>query len=290
MKGDDVIPIIGLVINLKKEGALQVSKKLIDGLESKEIPYLIEKGAACKLMNKSYGADYEELKNKSDMVIVVGGDGTFMHTAHYFFGTEIPLLGVNAGRQGFLAEIETDELEEAINYLVNEEYSIEKRMILNSWVLRKGKKEYSSQALNDVVIHRGGKSGMVEIELYINNEIVNSYRADGIIVTTPTGSTAYSLSAGGPIVNPQVRAIIITPICPHTLFIRPMVVTDREELLIKVKSERELILTADGRDDFMIRTDDEIYLSAGEKELKVVKLPERTFYTILHKKMRVGLV
>lgn len=279
-----------MVINLQKDGALQIAGKLINWLKQKRIVYLVEKEAAVMMGKAEYGASYQEMKEKVDMVIVLGGDGTFLHTAHYFFGTEIPLLGVNAGRLGFLTEIETNELHEALNYLVNKEYTIEKRMILSARVTRNGGEEYSTQALNDVVIHRGAKSGMVGIELYINNEIVNSYRADGIIITTPTGSTAYSLSAGGPIVNPQIRAIIITPICPHTLYIRPMVISDREELLIKVKSEKEIVLTADGRHDFTLLPGDEVHLCAASEELAVVKLPERTFYTILHKKMRVGLV
>ncbi len=263
---------------------------MINGLEKRNITYLIEVEAAGIIGKEKYGATYQEMKAAVDMVIVLGGDGTFLHTAYYFFGTEIPLLGINVGRLGFLTEIETNELDEALDYLVNQQYKVEKRLILNAQVIRNGQTEYSTRALNDVVVHRGAKSGMVGIELFINREIVNSYRADGLIITTPTGSTAYSLSAGGPIVNPQIRAIIITPICPHTLYIRPMVISDNEELIVRIKSEREIVLTADGRYDLSLLPGDEINLKAAAEELSVIKLPERTFYTILHKKMRVGLV
>ncbi|MDI3546720.1 MAG: kinase [Halanaerobiales bacterium] len=270
-------------------------QRVIAWLSERNVPYLIEEKAAKILGEEERRATYTCLRKRVDLIIIFGGDGTFLHTAHHFFGSNIPLLGINIGRLGFLTEIEINELDEALNYLLEEKYQVEKRMILSSKVLSKGREVYRSQALNDVVIHRGAKSRLIKIELYINDEIVNSYRADGLIVATPTGSTAYSLSAGGPIVNPQIRAIIITPICPHTLYIRPMVISDREKLKIVVKSEDMqsediMKVTADGRSDYALSSGDEIQIAASSQEILIIKLPERTFYTILHKKMRVGFI
>ncbi|MFW6021935.1 MAG: NAD(+)/NADH kinase [Halanaerobiaceae bacterium] len=289
MKGVDIIPVIGLVLNTKKEEAFIVGERLIQLFKMKDISYLLEKKAS-DIMGRDEGVDYQSLKKNADFIIIIGGDGTFLHTAHYFFDTQIPLLGINIGRLGFLTEIETNEIEVAIDHLLNGNYTVEKRMILESNIIRNGKKTYSNYALNDFVINRGARSRLVGIDLYINDEIVNSYRADGIIISTPTGSTAYSLSAGGPIINPSIRAIIITPICPHSLFITPMVISDRESLKIVVHSEHSMSFTADGSYDYLIKDNDKINIKASKQELYFVKLPNRTFYSILHKKMKAGLV
>lgn len=278
-----------MVLNIKKREAFSVGNDVINWLEKKGIHYLIEADAA-EILNNNFKADYQYLRDNTDIIIVIGGDGTFLHTAHHFFTTDIPLLGINIGHLGFLTEIETNELTEALNRLLLENYKVEKRMILEARLFRKGEEIYKKNALNDIVIHRGAKSRMVGIDLFINEEIVNSYRSDGLIVATPTGSTAYSLSAGGPIINPQIRAIIITPICPHTIFIRPMVISDKEKLKVVITAEHTMKLTADGRYDWALKSADQIHIQAAEKELSVIKLPERTFYTILHKKMRLGLV
>lgn len=290
MRGVDFIQIFGLYMNTLKEEAYPVVNNVITFLEKNEAAYLIEENAALLLGREDKRADYKLLKEKVDLVIVFGGDGTFLHASHHFFNTDIPLLGINIGHLGFLTEIETDELTAALSNLLKGNYKIEKRMMLNVSVFRSAKEIFNTTALNDLVIHRGGKLKMISLELYINNEIVHSYRADGLIITTPTGSTAYSLSAGGPIVNPQVRAIILTPICPHTLFMRPMVISDRESLKVKVEGEESMRLTADGRANCLLEPEDEICLSASEKELSIIRMPEKTFYTILHKKMKLGLV
>ena len=289
LEGVDYIPNIGLVLNHQKKGVFTVISRVIKWLEGEGISYLVEKEAAA-LINNDQLASYAELRERADLVIVFGGDGTFLQAAHHFFTTDIPLLGVNIGRLGFLTEIETNELETALIQLLNGNFKIEKRMILVAKVISNGVKVYQSQALNDIVLHRGSSSNMLGIELFINDQIVNSYRADGLIIATPTGSTAYSLSAGGPIINPNIREIILTPICPHTLYVRPMVIADYEKLRIIVTGNTSMKLNADGRYDFNLSSKDEIYLSAAKEELSIVKLPERTFYTILHKKMRVGLV
>lgn len=284
------IPEIGLVLNKQKKNAVNVVEKVISLLEARGIEYILEKKSAAALNisdSKKYG-EYAELRERAEKVIIFGGDGTFLHTANHFLGTDIPLLGVNLGKLGFLTEIETDEIEEALQYLDDGNYIIEKRMVLKASVVRNNKEVCSIDALNDAVIHRGAKSRMVSIDLYINDEIVNSYRADGIITATPTGSTAYSLSAGGPIVHPNIRSILVTPICPHTFYMRPMVIPDTEKLKIIAHGDSSLKLTADGQHNCSLKSDDKVKIAAAADELSIIKLPEKTFYTILHKKMKLG--
>ncbi|MFW5981903.1 MAG: NAD(+)/NADH kinase [Halanaerobiaceae bacterium] len=288
-KGDDFIPVIALVINTKKKKAFSLAEKLIHWLKSKNIIFYIEKESA-KHLDYKKGFTYKELKNKVDIVIVIGGDGTFLHTAHYFFGTSIAMLGVNIGRLGFLTEIEIDELKVALEQIINSNYSVEKRMILEGIIKSADKEVYHNYALNDFVVHRADNSRLVSINLFINNENISSYRADGIIVATPTGSTAYSLSAGGPIINPATRTIIITPICPHNLYIRPMLISDKEKIKIQITGDYTMSFTADGSSDYAIKSGDEIFIEVAKEELLVAKLPGKTFYSILHEKMKVGLV
>ncbi len=285
------ISIFGLVLNIKKKKSFSIVARVIDWFEKRDIDYLVEKKASGLVGKENKSADYARLRKEADIIILFGGDGTFLHTAHHFIGTDIPLLGINLGRLGFLTEIETDALEETLALLVKGDYEIQKRMLLDASVRRGEKEAAQSHALNDVVVNRGANARMVKIMLYINDEFVNSYRADGLIISTPTGSTAYSLSAGGPIINPTIRAILITPICPHTLYVRPMVISEKEKLKVIISGEKdEMKLTADGRYNYDLVDNDKIIVSASDKDVSMIKFPERTFYTVLHEKMRVGLV
>jgi len=282
---------VGLVLNLDKKRAFKLAEGVIDWLVTRNIDYIMEEAAA-ELMNISVNAgDYEQLRTEADLIILFGGDGTFLHTAHHFIGTDIPLLGINIGGLGFLTEIETDELETTLEKIFAGNYKIKKRMLLKAEIYRDNKKIADSYALNDVTINRGANARMVEIQLHINGEFINSYKADGLIMSTPTGSTAYSLSAGGPIINPRVRAILITPICPHTLHVRPMVISREEKLEVVVSGvDEKMMITSDGNFDRKLITGDKIEVYAADKEISLIKLSGRTFYTILHDKMRVGLV
>ncbi|MFW5687207.1 MAG: NAD(+)/NADH kinase, partial [Halanaerobium sp.] len=252
--------------------------------------FLIEKRAAFQLAQKKRAADYNKIKSDADYIIIIGGDGTFLHSSHHFIGSDIPLLGINVGHLGFLTDVETEELIKALEMIDNDNYNIEKRMMLKTEHYRSEQKINSSYALNDYVINRDPDSQMLKIELYINNELVNNFRGDGLIIATPTGSTAYSLSAGGPIINPrQIQAILITPICPHNLHLRPMVISAEERIRIRVDSDgRSVKGCADGRQKNEIIPGDEIYISGADQELSIIKLPDRTFYTTVKEKMHLA--
>ena len=279
-----------LIVNLDKKEAFTVAEKAIDWFNANNKDYLIEKRAAFHLEERDKEADYEKIKKEADYVIIIGGDGTFLHSSHHFIGCDIPLLGINVGHLGFLTDVETEEVTKALEMIDDNNFQVEKRMMLKTELYRDDKKLKSSYALNDFVINRDPDSHMLKIELYINKELVNNFRGDGLIIATPTGSTAYSLSAGGPIINPrQVKAILITPICPHNLHLRPMVISNNEKIRIKVDSDgRSVKGCADGRQKNEIIPGDEIYISGADKELSIIKLPDRTFYTIVKEKMHLA--
>ena len=282
---------IGLILNTSKEKAYQVAEKVLNWLQQRDIKVIIEEKAAVEMKQIDKKATCEEMKTKVDLIILFGGDGTFLYTSQHFVGTDIPLLGINLGKLGFLTEIETDELYQTLAQIINGNFEVEKRMLLDAKVKRNEKLVHESFALNDVVVNRGANARMVNIQLFINDEFVNSYRADGLIMATPTGSTAYNLSAGGPIINPQIRAIIITPICPHTLYVRPMVISEKENLKIVISGENnEMKITTDGNKVYDLINNDEIHITASNKSISMVNFPDKTFYTILHEKMRSGMV
>jgi NAD+ kinase len=282
---------IGLILNTDKEKSFKVAADVMEWLNERNITVRVEKMAAEKMGLKKENSSFPEMKSSVDLVILFGGDGTFLYTAQHFIGTEIPILGVNLGRLGFLTEIEIEELYQRLSKIIKGDFSIKKRMLLQSQVKRCSQLVHKSFALNDVVVNRGANSRMINIKLYINEEFVNSYRADGLIMATPTGSTAYNLSAGGPIVNPQIRAIIITPICPHTLYVRPMVISENEKLKIVITGKNNVMkITTDGNKTYDLNDEDHIYISAAKNSISMVNFADKTFYNILHEKMRVGLV
>jgi len=283
---------IALVLNTDKKKSFKIARRVINWFQKKEnTPEIfVEKEICQNLPDCVISSSLQEMKNNVDLVILFGGDGTFLDTAHHFVGTDIPLLGINLGKLGFLTEIETDELNKTLEKLYNNKYETKKRMLLKATVKDD---DFSDKffALNDVVLNRGANAHMVKIRLYINDEFINSYRADGLILATPTGSTAYNLSAGGPIVNPQIRAIIITPICPHTLYVRPMVISENEKIKIILSGKNDDIkMNVDGKEFYDIKNEQEVLITAARESISMVSFPDKTFYNILHDKMRVGLV
>jgi NAD+ kinase len=279
-----------LIVNIDKKEAFTVAKRAMQWFEARNKDYLIEKQAAFQLDKTEKEADYEKIKKEADYIIIIGGDGTFLHSSHHFIGSDIPLLGINVGHLGFLTDVETEELTKALEMIDNDNYNIEKRMMIQINHYRSDQKIASSYALNDYVINRDPESHMLKIELFINKELVNNFSGDGLIISTPTGSTAYSLSAGGPIINPHlIKAILITPICPHNLHLRPMVISEQEEIRIKIDSDGHTVKgCADGRQQNEIVPGDEILISGADQELSIIKLPDRTFYTTIKEKMNLA--
>jgi len=224
------------------------------------------------------------------VVLVLGGDGTFLRVARLVCKYEIPILGVNLGGLGFLTEITTDELYPMVERIMSGDYSIEKREMLYATIHRgSGDRMGDYVVLNDVVINKGAVARMVDLAIYVNGSHVTTFRADGIILSTPTGSTAYSLSAGGPIVYPTLPVTIVTPICPHTLTNRPLVVSNETRIRVKVLTDTtDVYLTLDGQLGVNLRLGDVVEVRKSDTSVKLIKSPFRDYFTILKTKLMWG--
>lgn len=222
-----------------------------------------------------------------DMVIVIGGDGTILNAARRVVTYNKPLLGINLGRLGFLAEVEKEDLKGAFKRIINGEYEIDRRMMLKVVYNHEGEEE-SFLALNDAVVTRGAFSRMLDLHVHINDRYMDTFTADGVIVASPTGSTAYNLSAGGPILNPSNEMMVITPICPHSLYIRSIVLSSHDEIRIVIGTESDdgdMMLTIDGQNGFKVCYKDEVIITKSDYETLLVRTSQNSFYDILREKM-----
>ena len=226
----------------------------------------------------------DEIIAASDMVLTIGGDGTIMHAARHAAPLNKPLLGINMGRLGFVAGLEPNELS-MLKKLASGDYSIERRMMLK--VEHRGEQGKSSYfAINDAVISRGSLSRLIDIEVWLDSDYMCRYCSDGLILSTPTGSSAYSLAAGGPVVEPTMKCIVMTPICPHSLFGRSVVFSHSSELVIKAScdDDTEVYLTIDGAKTVIIKKTDTVLVTASDLEAEFITLKDRSFYRVLNDK------
>jgi len=224
-----------------------------------------------------------------DLLIVLGGDGTFLSAARRIEGTDIPLLGVNLGSLGFLTEITRDEIYVTLESIFKSDFLEDSRQTLKTLVERDATPHPQPTVLNDVTLHKGALSKLIHLEITINNQFVTTLRADGLIVSSPTGSTGYSLSSGGPIVHPSVDAILLTPISPHMLTNRPIVVPSTAEVRVVLKTKDPgPIAMFDGQEIFPLCVNDSVQITAAEKRLKIIRSPNRSYYQVLRQKLKWG--
>lgn len=232
--------------------------------------------------------DFDEMVRSCDLMVALGGDGTIIHSARHAAAFDKPVLGVNVGRLGFLAELETDEFDE-LGKLAAGNYQIEQRMMLEIRYMENGR-EKTCTALNDAVISRGALSPMLDFRVGFNGQTVCDYRGDGLIVATPTGSTAYSLSAGGPIIDPQLSCILLSPVCSHSLLTRPVVFGPDAKLSVQTcfRTESEAYLTMDGEISVRVDPSRKIEFYRSEKTVKIIRLKDHNFYEIVNEKLGDG--
>lgn len=232
-----------------------------------------------------------QLIDKSDLIIVLGGDGTYLSIARLMRSKSVPVMGINAGKLGFLTEIKQTEALDVIHRLIaGEELSVSERSLLDVRVLRGKKTVFSGPVVNDVVIAKGAIARIIDLQVWIDGHFVNEVRADGIIISTPTGATAYSLAAGGPIVEPQVPALIVTPICPHSLTQRSLVVSENSEISIRLsRRSGSVLVTLDGQDVVPLKTGDVVEIKRFTKHaLQLVSSPDRDYYGLIREKLQFG--
>ena len=231
----------------------------------------------------------EEFQEKADLIVVLGGDGTMISTARLLGSREIPVLGINYGSLGYLTEFRIEEMFTALENILAGSYEIDRRVMLEVEHRRGAEKLATGRVLNDVVINKSVLARIIEIEVKLNEQYVNSFRADGLIVATPTGSTAYNLSAGGPIVYPSMNAVVLTPICPFALTNRPIVVPDTAEIKLRLMNETEgVVLTLDGQIGYQMQTGDSVVICKSETNFNLVQPPNRNYFDVLRNKLKWG--
>ena len=231
----------------------------------------------------------EEIPALSDLLIVLGGDGTLLAAARLLGERNVPILPVNLGGLGFLTSVTLDDLYPVLEQAIKGEARYSERVVLESRVMRQGKPFHCARALNDAVLNKAALARIIDLELRVNGEFVTNYKADGLIVATPTGSTAYSLSAGGPIIYPIVSAFVITPICPHTLTNRPLVIPDSAKIEVGFAAgEAPIYLTLDGQVGVELHANDVVALSAAPERLRLVRPQEKTYFSVLRDKLKWG--
>ena len=277
---------IGIIPNLFKDKDLKMTFQIASWFNQRGIKPYLAKEIAHKIAAKTVAVAEEELYEFCDGLIVIGGDGTILGVAEAASMREIPILGINLGRLGFLADIEPYELEEALEKLILKQYTIEERMMLRATIIGSDGSKHVFHALNDVNVTRGSFSRLVEFEICINDELSDIYPADGVIVATPTGSTAYNLSAGGPIMVPQASAYVVTPICPHTIYSKSVILCDKDKVRIKTLEETEdMALSLDGKLKMYLTSQDEVYIERSPYVAKLIKISNRKFFEILREKI-----
>ncbi len=277
-----------IVANIRKKKVVSIIAKLQEIFKKKKIESWVTNPIYFKLRDKNLLTDLDSnfrFKNY-DIIIALGGDGTFLFTARTFHPFCIPILGINAGRVGFLMEVKPSDIESAIEKAILGEIELKEKIIIEVTVLRGGKRVFVCPFLNDAVVSKGVLSRMVELTVSLDNEILSQYRSDGLIVSTPTGSTAYSLAAGGPILTQDLLAMIITPICPHILGVRPIVTSAAKELrIVLAAGEEDTTLTIDGQENFYLKINDVLVLRKLDQGVMVYDLGQKKFFSILREKL-----
>jgi NAD+ kinase len=280
---------IGIISRPRRSNLSVVVPPLLKWLEEHGVQALYDEETAGSIPGSAKGKTRQQVADASQLLLVLGGDGTLLAAARLAAPRGIPILPINMGSLGFLTSFTIDELYPALEDTLGGRFSISERVMLLVGLERGGRVIESQRVLNEVVVNKGALARMIELKLTIDADFVCRYRADGLIVASPTGSTAYSLSAGGPIVHPAVEAFIITPICPHTLSDRPLVVRDSSSIELKLSGNTESVfLTLDGQKGIPLQSTDMICISRAKELLKLIQPPRKSYFEILRNKLKWG--
>ncbi len=280
---------IGIISKPKKEEIRQVVPPLIRWLEERKVKALIDQETGSMLGRANQGIGRNELSSQVDMILVLGGDGTLLAAARVIDKKKIPILAINLGALGFLTGTALEEMYTSLEDVLAGKAKRQRRAQMQADVIRAGETISHFRALNDVVLNKAAIARILDFDVLIDGGYAASYRADGLIFSTPTGSTAYSLAAGGPVVEPSVDALLITPICAHTLSNRPLVVPDSVTIEATIKTPRESVfLTVDGQVGVALRTDDTVRVSKSEYSVELIVPPRQTYFDVLRQKLKWG--
>ena len=286
---------IGIISKPRKEELAVLLPELLAWLKHRGIQALIDRETASSLDAAARSAidvpilERSELPQRSDLILVLGGDGTLLAAARNVESHNVPILAVNLGSLGFLTAVTVGELYDTLELVLDGKHQIDCRKMLQVQVIRAGNVAGTYQALNDAVLNKAAIARILDFEAYVDGRFLTLFKADGVIISTPTGSTAYSLAAGGPIIYPSVEAFIVTPICPHTLTNRPVVVPDRSRIEIVIKGEAESVfLTVDGQVGLSLHHEDRIVCDLSPSRINLVRPPHKEFFEVLRSKLKWG--
>jgi NAD+ kinase len=286
---------IGIISKPSKPELQKIVPDLVDWLRKRSIDTFLDRETATGIesivrekMNVPVLAR-RDLGEECDLIVVLGGDGTLLAAARHTRLNDVPILAVNLGGLGFLTAVTVEEIYDCLDLIIKQQHQIDTRKMLQIEVLRDEDILSTFHALNDVVLNKGTLSRILDFEIYIDRRFLNLFKADGLIVSTPTGSTAYSLAAGGPIVHPSVEAFVITPICSHTLTNRPLVASNHSQIIVVLKTEAESVfLTVDGQVGMALHSGDRIRCTLSESHIALVRPPHKDFYEVLRNKLKWG--
>jgi NAD+ kinase len=289
MRPEPTFKRIGVISRPRRSNIAEVVPPLLRWLQERGLQSVYDVETATVLKSGTAGMTRHQVAQESDLLLVLGGDGTILAASREAAHHDIPILPINMGSLGFLTSFTVDELYPALESALAGQAKMEERVLLDVERAHNGELLTQQRVLNDAVVHKGTLARMIEVELHINGAFVCRYRADGLIVATPTGSTAYSLSAGGPIVQPGVASILVTPICPHTLSDRPVVIQDSSviELLVSQSSD-SVFLTLDGQTGVPMQLGDRVRIVRSKERLKLIQPPNKTYFEILRNKLKWG--
>ncbi len=280
---------IGIISKPKKAEIGELVMPLLEWLRKRELEVFIDKETASTLPTPEKCITRNEMASAVDLLVVLGGDGTLLATARVLAGKPVPILAVNLGGLGFLTNVTREELFPTLETVLTGNFKTERRVQIEADIVRADEAMATFLALNDVVLNKGAIARILDFEVCVDGKLVSTYKSDGLIVSTPTGSTAYSLAAGGPVVAPSVQAFIITPICAHTLTDRPLVISDSAKIEVVVKSQRESsYVTVDGQVGIAARSEDIVRMRKASSWVELVEPAEKNYFEILRQKLKWG--
>ncbi len=276
---------IAVFPNLGKRRSGEMVDRIFKFFSGKDVRLVMPATEAKYFRREKHGLPCVE-RVHVDMALSIGGDGTLLGVCRRFGGQSVPVCGSNLGTLGFMADIEPDELEGRLGKILTGDYRIERRLLLAGYVRNEQGERFLGDAVNDVVITKTGVARMLRLQLWVNDTHLTDCQADGVIVSTPTGSTAYSLSAGGPMLNPNIKALLLTPICAHTFQMRPLVMDETDTIRIKATGiQQDVIVTLDGQVSFPLTPGDEVIIRRSEDVARIVKFEDKDYYKVLRTKL-----
>jgi len=279
---------VGLIVNSRRPAAVALGRRLLGVLRRRRLVVFVDEEAAARL-GSIEGIPRRDVVRRSEVIVVLGGDGTLLGVAQLAGPRTAPMLGINLGTFGFLTDIAAGEALAVLNSVLRGRYEIETRLMLRVEVVRGGRRVGSYQVLNDIVINKSAIARIIDLEASVDGKYLCTYKGDGLIVATPTGSTAYSLSAGGPIIEPSVGVIVLSPICPHTLTNRPMVLPEKVKIdIVLCSANEDVAITLDGQEGAPLSNGDTVRVRRSPHRISLIRSSSRTYFDVLRSKLRWG--